>query len=241
MFHCLSQGLFFNTDTTNQFSVFVIANKCILSLVMFTAVFGLPLYCLLVVSGVHYDKTISLIIYKSGKGNPNMIALLFFLNMARKMIFSMMFLPALEGSNSPWFAFFILLIQFTTLTLIVNTAPYVNNIVNWNQFGGNFIQMLAALTILIDKLVDNLKDLALGNSSKKAIAFYTTFREHYLVLTFLGMITVYMVSAIAMIWLGKRKLRDYYLRFFYGMKTDVQDDDEMLDFKGVRMVSIPQA
>ena len=166
MFHCLSQGLFFNTDTVNQYTVFVIVNKAILSLVMFTAVFGLPLYCLLVVSGVHFDKTIHLIIYKSGKGNPKVIALLFFLNMARKMIFSLMFLPALEGSNSPWFAFFILLIQFITLTLIVNKTPYVNKIVNYNQFGGNFIQMLAAFTILLDKIVDNLKDLAIGESTK---------------------------------------------------------------------------
>ena len=61
-------------------------------------------------------------------------------------------------------------------------------------------------------------------------------------LTFLVMITVYMVSAITMIWLGKRKLRDYYLRFFYGMKTDIEEDEEeMMEFKGIRMVSIPQA
>lgn len=77
---------------------------------MFTAVFGLPLYCLLVVMGVHYDKTMYLIIYKSGKGNPQIITILFFLNMARKMLFSLMFLPALESANNPWFAFMILLI-----------------------------------------------------------------------------------------------------------------------------------
>lgn len=121
----------------------------------------------------------------------------------------------------------------------MNRTPYVNTIVNYNQFGGNFIQMLAAFTILIDKLVDNLQELALGETSKKAIDFYVTFREHYLVLTFLGMITVYMLSAIAMIWLEKRKLRNYYLRFFYSTQSD--DDDETVDFKGIKMVSIPQS
>ena len=136
---------------------------------MFTAVFGLPLYCILVVFGVHYDKTIYMIIYKSGKGNPQIISTLFFLNMGRKMLFSLMFLPALMSSNSPWYTFYILLIQFATLTLIVSRSPYVNKIVNYNQFGGNFMQMLAAFTVLIDKIVENLNDIDLGEQTKTAI------------------------------------------------------------------------
>ena len=105
------------------------------------------------------------------------------------------------------------------------------------------MQMLAAFTVLIDKIVENLNDIDLGEQTKTAIQIYFTFREHYLVLTFLVMITVYMISAITMIWLGKRKLMNFYLKSFYGVKnetTEVLEDDDS-DFKGIKMVSLPRA
>lgn len=197
-------------------------NKIILSLVMFTAVFGLPLYCILVVAGVHNDPVMDGIIYKSGKQHPKTFTALFFLNMIRKMIFSIMFLPALSSFNSPWYAFSIIIIQLAILALIALTMPYVNNICNYNQFGGNLIQMMAALTILIDKVVDNLNDMPIGTRTKRATAVYTVYREHYLVITFFTQITVYMLSAIAMVWIGKKILRNFYMRALYGTRNELE-------------------
>ena len=251
MFHCLSQGLFFNTDTQNMFSVFTLTNKVVLNFVMFTAVWGLPVYCLLIITNLHKDRSIEMMIYKSGKGDKVITGTLFFLNMIRKMLFSLMFLPALESANSAWFAFFIILIQFVTLSIILNSQPYVNKTVNYNQFGGNLIQMMAALTILMDKVIDNFKNLSLNERNQLVLTYYEIFREHYLILTFLIMITVYMISAIAMISIGRKKLRNYYLSILYGNfnhggeddqeeeeEDEVLDPDDEVDFKGVQMVNL---
>lgn len=72
------------------------------------------------------------------------------------------------------------------------------------------------------------------------------YREHYLVITFFTQITVYMLSAIAMVWIGKKILRNFYMRALYGTRNELEQEngleaDELSEYKGIKMVSMPRA
>lgn len=243
-FNFLNQELMFVPGAEQIYGTFFLINRQLAWILTLGCVFGPTVYSLAVVLGIHRDKRmLNSILKGSGRkvAQNKSAVVIHFLSSLRKIVFVLMFVPALQNvTHSAWSGFFILILQFGIFSLMTSTTPYENKVIARSQLLANLILLFSVFILICDTLSENLKLLSISRRSVKTLRIYTYTREYYLVLSFFFIIFIYLVSALLVIFMEQRKIKNYYYKLIFGKELDLgfEEDDGENDDDGKKMIEL---